>query len=610
MEVTMKVTDSNVSVHVNGTEKQKELIKNKLHALVDVYDSNRFHDQRFTRWHSWDGKTNMVGDLDHIQPGLKDKVHEALYRITTELGCEFKVDDDRTKDLGVTIPPEIKMEGKDKRTLILNPDNKFSYQYNTVKTAFEKSPVGVVNLATNAGKSAIMYSVLKYSLESGKLNKGQFLVIAPNVSVAAQLKGNIEAYLGIPTGLIGDGNYEISKQIVVSTIQSLGSRTKKPKPELKTPKQKETKRMVDYWNRIKDVPNTRQALGMLIKTFRPKYKYEQKDLENLKHIYKTVKNDAVLKIYFNKYEADMDKMLSKKDKKSLDAYYEMTNFLNNVTVVLADEIQTAASDSYSRTFSFLTNTIIRLGFTGTIPTAAERELKIRSLFGSDIAFIKNKDLIEKGVSTKCYIKLLDFDYPRNLEETVERELVIQRVPKYQQSLKRYQLAYDKGIVNNQIRNQLIAKLAKKLALVEKEKGSGLGTLILVNSVEHGDNIVKELDELNLTNDIGYEFLKGADTQEEREAALERLGSGETQILIGTQILDAGIDVPFVKNIIYVSSGSSFVQTLQRIGRALRIKEGKDKAVIYDIIDRQHPMLYKHSKQRIKYYKDEHFEFVK
>ena len=94
--------------------------------------------------------------------------------------------------------------------------------------------------------------------------------------------------------------------------------------------------------------------------------------------------------------------------------------------------------------------------------------------------------------------------------------------RYLPSLQRYQIAYRKGIIDNEIRNNLIAKLAKKLALTEINNKSGLGTLILVNSIEHGENIINELDKINLTNEIGYEFIKGEDNQEDRELALDRL----------------------------------------------------------------------------------------
>lgn len=611
MEVKLIIKDSHLNFNITDcSEKQKKFLINKLHHYIDVYDSNRFHSAAFTRYHSWDGMSSLIKEdnIDKIQIGLLSRIIKFIEENNSKYNFKYSIVDNRTKELNPKIPNEIKFSGNGKkRDLVISPNNKFSYQYDSILNAF-KQRVGIINLATNAGKSAIIYAILRYSLEL--FDEGQFLVIAPNVSVATQLKENIDTYLNTNTGFIGNGKFDIDKKIVVSTIQSLGLKTKVPDLKMKTQKQKETQRMVSYWNTINKGNNIRQSLKLFILNFKPNYKYEEQDLEKLKHIYNTVKNDQVLKVYFNKFVNDYENYISKSDKKKLDDYNKIISFLNNIKVVLSDEIQTAASDSYSRTFEQLNNTILRLGFTGTMPKQPEKEIKIRALFGDTISKVSNEDLISKGVSTKCYIKLLDFYYPKNLDSEVERELAISRVSRNQQPLQRYQLAYQKGIVENQLRNELIAKLAKKLALAEIEKNSGLGTLILVNSIEHGENIIKELDKINLINEIGYEFIKGDDNQEDRELALDRLKIGETQILIGTTILDAGIDVPFIKNIIYVSGGKSFVQVLQRIGRALRLKEGKDKSIIFDIVDREHSLLYKHAQKRIKYYKDEGFEFIK
>ena len=328
MDIKVTITDSRIKLKIlNSSDKQKNFIINKLHHYVDVYDSDRFHSVAFTKYHSWDGMTSLITDknIDNIQIGLLSKVINFLKDTAKELNYSYSIIDNRTKNLNPDIPDEIKFDGKGKkRDLIISPNNKFSYQYDSVINAF-KQKNGIINLATNAGKSAIMYSILKYSQNIFK--DGQFLVIAPNVSVATQLKDNIDLYLDTCTGFIGNGKFDINKKIVVSTIQSLGLKTKKPELKMKTAKQKENQRMVSYWNQINKGNNIRQNLKLFIINFVPKYKYEEKDLENLKHIYNTVKNDKVLKVYFNKYVSDYEQSISKSDKKKLNDYNNMVSFL-------------------------------------------------------------------------------------------------------------------------------------------------------------------------------------------------------------------------------------------------------------------------------------------
>jgi superfamily II DNA or RNA helicase len=131
----------------------------------------------------------------------------------------------------------------------------------------------------------------------------------------------------------------------------------------------------------------------------------------------------------------------------------------------------------------------------------------------------------------------------------------------------------------------------------------MATLIMVNSIEHGENIEKYLKEAK----VPYAYVQGADDNDTRTEVLDKVRGGEIKILLATKIFDAGIDVPNLKYFISCSSGKSFVSTLQRIGRLLRVAENKNQCYILDIVDRESEYLYKQSQERIKYYKQEKFE---
>ena len=120
-------------------------------------------------------------------------------------------------------------------------------------------------------------------------------------------------------------------------------------------------------------------------------------------------------------------------------------------------------------------------------------------------------------------------------------------------------------------------------------------LIVVNSIEHGENIAEYLGE----TDNEYAFIQGKNTTEERADILNRVRSGDLKVLIGTKVMDEGIDIPNIRYMIYASAGKSFVQTLQRIGRLLRISKDKHEVYIFDIIDRNAEYLFNQAKQRVK-----------
>lgn len=603
LQLTLKIFNNYMALEVHGTSKQKQLIQNKLHYAIDTLSSNRYHDIRFTKLHTVDGYTSLVTKLDNLPIGLRTNIIQYLNKLKKDINFNLVIIDNQTPKLIVDIPKDIVVKDrKGEKTLTLR-----DYQKESVVQIFSKQR-GIIELATNAGKSAIMYSVA--NLVTPLLsNSERILLIAPNLSVASQLKKNLlHYYINDDIGFIGNSEFDIDHKIVVSTIQSLTIKTKPIDIKIKGTKAKEAQRMMSYYNSL-DKENLHSSLGKFLETFNPRYKYEEKDKETLQELYDTVKNDKVLDICFHNYKSIYEKSLTKKDKEKIESYNNVMTFLNTIKVLMCDEIQTAASDGYQRVVNSMNNLRMALGFTGTIPKEPERALKIRALFGETLVNVNNKEMIERGFSTNIKIKFLDYNYPHDLQARVERELVINRVPKAQQSLMRYQYAYREGIIDNQNRNELIAKLAIKLAKDEQKKGTKLATLIIVNSIEHGENIVKEIDKLNLTNEVDYDFIHGDSSQEERERAFKELGEGKTQILVASKIIEAGIDLPFLKNLIYCSGGKSYVSVLQRLGRLLRLGKGKKECIVYDIVDRQHSLLYEHAKKRLKYYKDEGFELL-
>jgi superfamily II DNA or RNA helicase len=85
--------------------------------------------------------------------------------------------------------------------------------------------------------------------------------------------------------------------------------------------------------------------------------------------------------------------------------------------------------------------------------------------------------------------------------------------------------------------------------------------------------------------IAREFLVMPITHEisraERAAVMERFCAGEAPVLVSSQVLDEGFDVPEAEIAIVVGGSSSTRQHVQRIGRVLRARTGK-RARIYEL----------------------------
>jgi len=143
---------------------------------------------------------------------------------------------------------------------------------------------------------------------------------------------------------------------------------------------------------------------------------------------------------------------------------------------------------------------------------------------------------------------------------------------------------------------MIVTLAKNLV------GQEGTTLIVVNSVEHGEIIQSKLEEAGVTS----AFLQGANSTDERSVILNGVKDGSVKTLIGTQLIDEGIDLPNLSYLLYTAGGKSPRQLLQRVGRVLRVSDTKKTATIIDFQDKTHRVFGKQSDARKRIYLDEKF----
>ena len=86
---------------------------------------------------------------------------------------------------------------------------------------------GVINIATNGGKTAIATGIIKELYPQLVATDKVFCFVTHSKEIARQTKTNIENDLGIDVGFIGDGKWVV-KPVTVVIITTLYSRRKKP----------------------------------------------------------------------------------------------------------------------------------------------------------------------------------------------------------------------------------------------------------------------------------------------------------------------------------------------------------------------------------------------
>ncbi len=126
---------------------------------------------------------------------------------------------------------------------------------------------------------------------------------------------------------------------------------------------------------------------------------------------------------------------------------------------------------------------------------------------------------------------------------------------------------------------------KKLSLAASAKLDQIWTLICRH---RGDRMIIFTQDNEMAYQIGRRFFLPVLTHQtrvkEREAFLQAFRSGEYPILVTSKVLNEGVDVPEANVGVVVSGSGSVREHVQRLGRLLRARPGKE-AVLYELVAR-------------------------
>ena len=150
-----------------------------------------------------------------------------------------------------------------------------------------------------------------------------------------------------------------------------------------------------------------------------------------------------------------------------------------------------------------------------------------------------------------------------------------------------------GIADLEIDDEAVDDVSLFGKLTSEERVSHVTSKIEEYSVEKNDrrglifcSRNEEAQKLSqLFNDRGYRTvaISGGTSDAERDSAIARLESGELQYIFSVDILNEGIDIPSLNQIIMLRRTESPIVFIQQLGRGLRKCEGKDYAMVLDFI---------------------------
>jgi superfamily II DNA or RNA helicase len=263
---------------------------------------------------------------------------------------------------------------------------------------------------------------------------------------------------------------------------------------------------------------------------------------------------------------------------------EVIKYLSKVSISLWDEVHKYSNSRGIIVSSFILQDVYRLGLSATL--IVENPLLLESIVGRLHLKIPITDSIKKKEIMQPHIIFHDYDKlnPALNSAIINFKFTDIKIPKQR---KIYAVLYNTYIVTNRNRNGKAAEIVYKHIKSNKENEP---VLILVSRVgtsggiSHAEIFRDLLIELY---GIELEILHGNHPVKKRKECYQSLEDKTIPGLIASdKILSEGVNVKSLTKLIILSGGKSKKNFLQRVGRILRIKEGKIQPIIHDFCDKE------------------------
>jgi superfamily II DNA or RNA helicase len=106
---------------------------------------------------------------------------------------------------------------------------------------------------------------------------------------------------------------------------------------------------------------------------------------------------------------------------------------------------------------------------------------------------------------------------------------------------------------------------------------GAPAIAFTVSVVHAQHVVDDFKAAGFSAAV----LTGSTPDKERAQMIRDLGNGKLNVLASCNVVSEGTDIPSVAAAILLRPTASYALAMQQIGRALRMMDGKEKAIILD-----------------------------
>jgi superfamily II DNA or RNA helicase len=530
---------------IGATREVNLLVREKLSYMVD----GAGYSQAF-KGTSWDGTSSFFDFSTGMFPaGFTYTVYSLLLKRGYKVSLVRKPAPD---PLGPE-RPEVDGFGYDPR---------YNYQPEVADKLIKHRQI-IARVATGGGKSRIARICYK------RIGRRTLFLTTRGI-LMYQMGEAVTENLGEQVGVVGDSQRDFSRQFTLGMVQTISQAI-----ELWT----DEGELLAYMKN-RDAAEDREVEKQTARLKRQKATHEQVAVATTK----LRKQLIAARLSDAEVVADIQAKVREHNRKRL----EMIAFLASIEFVILEEAHEASGEGFYEIMRHCVNAHYRLALTATpfMKDSQEANMRLEACSGPVAVTVTEKQLIDLGVLARPYFKFVQLEnMAPQYQEEVKGKMVTHRLFRSTPWPK----CYEVGVVHNEERNRAI------VYEVQRAVAHGLPAMILVGRTEHG----KILAELLTQAGIRCNFIQGVNEQDERKAALNALRDSRIQALIGTTILDVGVDVPAVGLVVLAGAGKAQVQTRQRIGRGARAKKhGPNVFFVVDFVEAANTTLRDHQKDRL------------
>jgi superfamily II DNA or RNA helicase len=245
--------------------------------------------------------------------------------------------------------------------------------------------------------------------------------------------------------------------------------------------------------------------------------------------------------------------------------YTQPSMLSKFNALICDETHGLKAKQVRSVAENAINAEYRIGLTGSMPDPPAEIMLIKGVLGFIGDVVTVAELAEqKMIATpKIHIPFLKYS-------TQETKLL--RANQKNLDPRDAYVLEQKFLYNHDKRNQLIYKITKKF--ISKNENM----LILVSKHDHCDLIRDKLVKNGINPLVVTGKMKEIEERNKIRKSLEEKGG---QVILATVgVYSTGISIKRLHAIIFAAPGKSKIQTLQSVGRGLRLDKRNDKTQLY------------------------------